>query len=420
MSDVFISYASADRDKASVLADLLLARGWSVWWDRTIPPGRHFDSVIEEALDDARCVVVLWSKASVVSTWVKSEAADAMSRGILVPALIEDVKIPLEFRRLQAADLTHSKLDRADDELARLLQAMSAICAPSVEPPAPGAGHPSVERRRSPSLALIVVSALAVVGAGAGAYALYAEHAKTATLKQELAAQAARERDRIVAEQAAARERDRIASENERTQERERIAREKAAAQERDRLARERAAAVEREKATTQERERLAREAAEAEARERQARVKADAEERARQAAANTAKPEPEASVKIIAATCANVGDGKFEILARGSARGPVGAYFNAGPDTMNRPGQTRCSGWGRPPPRPVPSIQEACLRAPAQSEAIDWKSASYYQTFDGKAPPVRKLIARVYQLDADGKSNYRPIAQVDVPVTCP
>jgi hypothetical protein len=59
--------------------------------------------VIEEALDSARCVVVLWSKASVASQWVKTEAAEAMRRKILVPVLIEDVKIPLEFRRLQAA-----------------------------------------------------------------------------------------------------------------------------------------------------------------------------------------------------------------------------------------------------------------------------------------------------------------------------
>ena len=95
MSDVFISYARADSEKARALAEVLAAHNWSVWWDRTIPPGRHFDSVIEEALDAARCVVVLWSKSSVQSTWVKSESADAMNRSVLVPVLIDDVKIPL-------------------------------------------------------------------------------------------------------------------------------------------------------------------------------------------------------------------------------------------------------------------------------------------------------------------------------------
>jgi hypothetical protein len=76
-----------------------------VWWDRTIPPGKSFDEVIEAALTAAKCVIVLWSKASVTSDWVKVEAAEAARRRILIPALIEEVTIPLEFRRLQAADL---------------------------------------------------------------------------------------------------------------------------------------------------------------------------------------------------------------------------------------------------------------------------------------------------------------------------
>ena len=107
MSDIFISYSSADRPRAALVAQALAARGWSIWWDRTIPPGRQFDDVIEEALDGARCVVVLWSKASAASSWVRNEASEALQRKALIPALIDgDVKIPLEFRRLQAADLT--------------------------------------------------------------------------------------------------------------------------------------------------------------------------------------------------------------------------------------------------------------------------------------------------------------------------
>ena len=63
MADIFISYAREDRQKAEQLAHALECQGWSVWWDRTIPTGKSFDKVTQEALDAAQCVVVLWSKA---------------------------------------------------------------------------------------------------------------------------------------------------------------------------------------------------------------------------------------------------------------------------------------------------------------------------------------------------------------------
>jgi formylglycine-generating enzyme required for sulfatase activity len=107
MSDIFISYASEDRGKAQLLAQALANQGWAIWWDPKIPPGKTYDEVIEEALDNARCVVVLWSKVSASKRWVKTEAAEGNRRGILIPALIEDnVRIPLEFRLIEAARIT--------------------------------------------------------------------------------------------------------------------------------------------------------------------------------------------------------------------------------------------------------------------------------------------------------------------------
>ena len=102
---VFLSYATRDRETARTLAAALMKKGWNIWWDRTIPPGQSFDEVIEAALGASRCVIVLWSKASVTSDWVKVEAADALRRRILIPAVLDDVAIPLEFRRVQAASL---------------------------------------------------------------------------------------------------------------------------------------------------------------------------------------------------------------------------------------------------------------------------------------------------------------------------
>jgi len=107
MSAVFISYAAEDRDRARILAQALEQRGWPVWWDREIPLGKAFDEVIEENLARSQCVLVLWSKASVSSRWVRAEASAAAARGVLIPVLLErDVEIPLQFRLLHGADLS--------------------------------------------------------------------------------------------------------------------------------------------------------------------------------------------------------------------------------------------------------------------------------------------------------------------------
>lgn len=125
MADIFISYASEDRPRVEPIAKVLENQGWSVWWDRTIPPGRTFDEVIEDALDSARCVIVIWSKSSVASSWVKTEASEGARRGILIPALIEDVQIPLEFRRVQAANLSDWSGESTHIGMEQLFQSIS-------------------------------------------------------------------------------------------------------------------------------------------------------------------------------------------------------------------------------------------------------------------------------------------------------
>ena len=54
MSDIFISYSSADRPRVKPLVAALEQHGWSVWWYRSILAGKTWDRVIEEALDSAR------------------------------------------------------------------------------------------------------------------------------------------------------------------------------------------------------------------------------------------------------------------------------------------------------------------------------------------------------------------------------
>ena len=107
MHDVFISYAREDAARVKGLVDALVAvRGWSVWRDTALRPGEQFPVVIEHAVEEARCVLVIWSPRSVDSQWVVAEVSEGWQRHVLVPVIIEDCEPPLPFRQTQAADLT--------------------------------------------------------------------------------------------------------------------------------------------------------------------------------------------------------------------------------------------------------------------------------------------------------------------------
>jgi hypothetical protein len=111
--DVFLSYSHHDRDKARQIAEKLIGENFSVWWDREIPAGRDYQEVIEEKIAAASCVVVLWSQFSVQSQWVRSEASEANDHNILLPIMIEHVRVPLAFKLIQTEDFTswHGEVD---------------------------------------------------------------------------------------------------------------------------------------------------------------------------------------------------------------------------------------------------------------------------------------------------------------------
>ena len=142
MADVFLSYAREDEARARIVAAGLESRGWSVFWDRRIPTGHDFGEYIQQQINTARCIVVLWSKASVASRFVRDEATEGLD-GRLVPALIEPVKQPLGFRQLQAADLRnwhgdrrHVEFDWFADSIATMVAA-APVATPERRDPAP-------------------------------------------------------------------------------------------------------------------------------------------------------------------------------------------------------------------------------------------------------------------------------------------
>ena len=201
MADVFLSYARADRDLAETVVAALRGAGHDVWFDRDIDPGQPWSAELDAAIRAARCVVVLWSKHSIDSQWVRKEAAFAERAGMLVPAVIDGVQPPLEFNHLQTADLTRWDGDAAHGEFAALLRAVAAAVGRERAPEMDGerpldlldladapriAGAPALEDvereiRRDPERQAFLrrrnlLIAAAVVGIAMGGGGMFAAH----------------------------------------------------------------------------------------------------------------------------------------------------------------------------------------------------------------------------------------------------
>ena len=105
MSDIFISYARSTADQAQAIAEALRGLGYGVWRDDELPAHRAYADVIEERLQAARAVVVIWSAEAVKSEWVQSEADSARTEHKLVQLTLDGSRLPRPFDRIQCADM---------------------------------------------------------------------------------------------------------------------------------------------------------------------------------------------------------------------------------------------------------------------------------------------------------------------------
>jgi TolB-like protein/Flp pilus assembly protein TadD len=170
MSDVFVSYKAEDRARVAPLVQALEADGLSVWWDTQIAAGSEWRHDIEEELDRARCVIVVWSKRSVGpdGRFVRDEANRAQRRGTYLPVRIDDIEPPLGFGELHAISVQGWKGSRTDGRYRKLLLAVRAVSAGKT-PRTIVADVPSRLSRRG---AILGGGAAAVAVVGAGGWAL--------------------------------------------------------------------------------------------------------------------------------------------------------------------------------------------------------------------------------------------------------
>ena len=186
MPDIFLSYSRDDQSRAKLFAEAFAREGFEVWWDVGLRAGEAYDAVTEQALRDAKAVVVLWSQRSVASRWVRAEATIALRSNTLVPVTIEPCDRPIMFELTHTAELTHWMGDAADPAFRGFIEdlrsfvargtsaagastkvsnGISAITLPSALPPAASGQSGGLSRR---ALIAAVAGALVLLATAVG------------------------------------------------------------------------------------------------------------------------------------------------------------------------------------------------------------------------------------------------------------
>jgi TolB-like protein len=168
MTNVFISYSRADKERVERIVAYIDSVVGEVWWDDRLVAGESFTDEVERRLNEADFVVVVWTPASARSKWVLDEAAVGRDAGKLLPVCLDGQIPPLGFRHVHSTDF--SAWDGTpDDKCARALrEALSrkpgeAVRAPTAAP----AKSSRRSRRRLVAVAAAAAAAIAIAAVAA-------------------------------------------------------------------------------------------------------------------------------------------------------------------------------------------------------------------------------------------------------------
>jgi len=162
LADVFLSYARSDAAAAQRIAKALQDEGLSVWFDRDLPAHKSYTDVIDAELRSASAVLVLWSRTSTRSEWVRAEANRAREAHKLVQARLGEVQLPLPFDQIQCADLSNWRGARHHAGWLQVERSIAALLGEERAGPIDAGSSSGLSRR------------LVVGGAGAAALAVAA------------------------------------------------------------------------------------------------------------------------------------------------------------------------------------------------------------------------------------------------------
>lgn len=109
----FLSYSHSDKDVASKIAERLRIGGIEVWFDRweILAGDSLVQKIFAEGLSGADAFLILISKHSINSNWVRQELDVALIKRIegitrIIPLILENVQLPEHLRPLRWVDMS--------------------------------------------------------------------------------------------------------------------------------------------------------------------------------------------------------------------------------------------------------------------------------------------------------------------------
>jgi len=96
---VFISYSSKNKDTAEAIRNVLHKNGIKSWMaPMDIPTGSNYAKVINKAIKNCSCLLLLLTKSAQESIWVPKEVERALNyKKTIIPVQLEDVVLNDEF-----------------------------------------------------------------------------------------------------------------------------------------------------------------------------------------------------------------------------------------------------------------------------------------------------------------------------------
>lgn len=126
----FISYSSRNQPSADAMHALLKKNGIGVWMaPGDIPPGSRYAQVINQAIKECSCVILMLSDASQNSQWVAREIERAVNyRKPIIPVQMEDMILNDEFELYIGTNhiVALQKIDETSNTVQQLLTSIAA------------------------------------------------------------------------------------------------------------------------------------------------------------------------------------------------------------------------------------------------------------------------------------------------------